>query len=242
MKSLKTRMILAVLATALLLAGCQDFFSSSLTPWAARATLPISADISTEDALTYLDQAISNNDPMLAASLTPILLGQAEAAALADPESDAYNELAGALVSSVLLSSNTGTAFNTAVSSLPDLLAGMDEGASEADLAAAETALNNMITALGTVDYSEGDIAALQLIADNPPEGISSDDLAAAAIGLMFQTLTDEGIDLTDTDNPPDLSSLEDNANFLLAAELLALIPEGEESELGFLLAFLPLE
>jgi hypothetical protein len=204
------------------LSACQAFFSTSIAPWAARAAFKIPADVSTEQALDYVTQALMNNDPVLAAALTPVLFAQAEAAR-ADPV--LYNQLANAMVSTVLLSTNVGTAFNK---TLVVLAGGIEE--SEEGLAATVEAI---LDAFSSVNFTTADLAALQLIVDQPPSSVSAIDLQAAAAALTYQALSETGLLGGDTTTVPDLSELAENDSFKLAVNLLALIPEGTESPFG---------
>jgi len=217
--------IISILFLTSLLFGllsCQDFFSKSLALWAARSSFAIPSDISTAQALDYVNQALVNNDPILAASLTPILLNQAQAAS-GDPV--LYSQLANAMVTTVLLSSNVGTAFNQ---TLAVLAGGFEE--TEAGL---DAALEDIVASFSSVSFSAGDLLALQQIVDQPPDNLSALDLQAAAVGLIFMAMNDIGY----FDDPEtDFSALEDNSSFILGMALLGLIPEGTESPLsGFM-------
>lgn len=213
--------LVCVLAVLVLGAhSCQDFFSTSLTPWVARTSFTIPADISTTQALDYVAQALANNDPTLAASLTPILLTQAKAA-VDDPL--LYDQLASAMVTTVLLSSNVGTAFNQSLSAMA--------GGFEESEAGMEAAIQTIVGAFAAVSFSATDIAALQQLVDTPPATIPVLDVQAAAAGLLFQALNDT--DFFDASAEPDLDALAENESYILALALVQLIPEGTETPLG---------
>ncbi|HAP43016.1 MAG: hypothetical protein A2087_11535 [Spirochaetes bacterium GWD1_61_31] len=192
----------------LALGACQAFFTTSLANWAVRPALAIPADISADQALAYLEQAQANNDPALAAALTPILLTQLQAEGL---EAAAAAELSTALLDSILISSGASAAFSDLIS-----LISAPEGEDLPDLTAMFEA----------VAFTEADYAAIAYLISNPVEAPPVDQLVMLSASLMLTALAD--IELSPED-PDYMATLMADENYMLALALTLMIPVDAE-------------
>jgi hypothetical protein len=216
-----------VLAAIFLFSTCQQFFTTSLAKPLARDSYTIPADISVADAISLLDAAIAEGDATMAAALVPSLYA---AAADAPAESAAYNEAANALVAAVVLSSGVGPA----ITSMATLFISTEDVETDAFI-------DSALEAISTVSLSDGERAALLLIAGNPPAEMSSADAYSVALALVADAFS---VAETDMANFEDLGDAEVDAlaatpSMMAALDLLdyASTMDPEESSLfGMLL------
>jgi hypothetical protein len=149
-RSLNSRSwLLAAAVLAVGLAGCQNFFTSSLASALARASLPIPTNLSPSDAAALAAQAKANGDTKLAAALVSSLVDQI--GTTTDPAVKAALEAAAAsaAVTASGLGSTLGSVLSNGLASdTSALLAAVQAGTSP-----------DVLTALAYLDPSTGGLA-----------------------------------------------------------------------------------
>jgi len=163
------RTLMAVMMLALL-ASCQQLFTTSLGKGLARDSYDLSG-ISLKDALSYLALAKANGDIQLAAALVAPLLDKAEDAV----GTAAYDEVATALVSAVIISSGMGQAVNAGLSLIASSIA---EG----------TVINlaDVAEIITSVTITSASVDALLLVANDPPPSMDATQAYTAAATLLL--------------------------------------------------------
>ena len=197
----------AVLATVLVLASCQELFTTSLGAWASRDTLTVPADLGAADALALASEAVADGDAQLAAALLPALSNNLDAAT---PGTPAYDELAAAAAETVVVASGISEAITAVIELVPvDQLGSGTATLDPATVAAIDAIMD------GVVVGADAEAILASLAVD--PGAASADQLVLAALALVVADNPDLSLAglLDGTETAPDLTGT-------LAEDLLA--------------------
>jgi len=162
---------LAAALAALLAASCQQFFTTSIVKGLARdsSSYKFPADLAVSDAAYYLAQ--SQGDPAVAAALVTPLFNAVQAAT---PGTAAYDQAAQLLAEAVVQSSGINQALTDTIAALPSDLSTIDQAT-----------LESLVTNFASVGLNATEIAALNVLATDPPSTLSAEQAYTIA-GILF--------------------------------------------------------
>ena len=190
----------AVLAVGL--AGCQNFFTSSLASSLARSSLPIPANLSPDDAAALAAQAKANGDTKLAAALVSSLV--APIGTTTDPTAKAKLEAAAA--SAAVTASGLGSTLSSVISNSTNNGQPLD---ASAILAAVQAGTSpDVLTALGYLDPATGGTAS----------GLGATDYLVAAAVVAASAMPTGTNPATFTPTTPAEQAAIDSASSILTA------------------------
>jgi hypothetical protein len=214
------RVIAYVAAVSLLLASCQQIFTTSVAGFMARDKLELPATISSDQALAAAEQALGSGDTAAALAVLDRINGLVST--LNDPAT--VSELKTTAASLAIAASGV----DQALVSVLELMGSSEPPSIEA--------ITEIVASIAT---PEAAIAALSYLADADVESSPDQKILAAVVLVVAAT---EG-DLSQLENPDPENQTLNTALALAGAGVNELIASGDTSMLGLvspIISFLP--
>lgn len=195
----KTGFCLLAIVVIIFASSCQEFFTSSWAEGMARSSYKLPANLSLADAQDLLDQY--GSDPEMAKALFPVF---AKALTTLEPNTQAYNDAASAVVNTIITSTEAGSLIVDVFNSIPE----------DGEFDGEEDQLLSMI---GAIDLNSSEVSALSLILDNPPSNMSSENAIFLVFILASDAISDTGLDNPSDFGDDEFAALEDNESWQMA-------------------------
>ena len=179
-----TKVFAAVIAAALCLSSCQEFFTSSLGAWAGR-TASVPDNLTASQALSIADTALENCDTDLAAALLPQL---AAMATTGTPSA----EIVEAAVDTAVLATGVSEAITSSLATVAEEITNYDGGA------LSDTAISTLSAALASITVTTDSVAVYTLMTTMLPANlaaanVTASDCALAAASLLAAIVSQSG-------------------------------------------------